>query len=64
MCAPYSVINSHKYKVKILPGVLKRGKARKLIQEIFGSIAKGFEIEHALLKAVPEDQLLEVLPKG
>jgi len=64
MCGPYSMMNTHKYKVKILPGTLKRGKARKLIQEIFGSVSKGFEIENALLRAIPEDQLLEVLPKG
>ena len=27
MCAPYSVMTAHKYKVKIQPGTLKRGKA-------------------------------------
>ena len=64
MWAPYSVINAHKYRVKILPGTAKRGKARKLAQEIFFSVSKGFEVEHALLKAIPEDQILEVLPKG
>lgn len=64
MCAPYSVINTHKYKVKVLPGQLKRGKARKLIQDIFGSLAKGNEVESVLFRGVPEEQILEVLPKG
>lgn len=35
MCAPYSAISSYKYKVKIQPGTLKRGKAMKLIKGLF-----------------------------
>lgn len=58
------MINNHKYKVKILPGTLKRGKARKLAQQIFSTIAKGSEVESALVRAIPDDEMLEVLPKG
>jgi len=64
MCAPYSMINTHKFKAKILPGTLKRGRARKLCHEIFSTVAKGNEVEQALLRAIPDDQGLEVLPKG
>lgn len=35
MCAPYSAISSYKFKVKIQPGTLKRGKAMKLIKSLF-----------------------------
>lgn len=35
MCAPYSAITSYKYKVKLQPGQLKRGKAQKLIKNLF-----------------------------
>lgn len=35
MCAPYSAISTYKYKVKIQPGTLKRGKAQKLIKGLF-----------------------------
>jgi len=35
MCAPYSAIQTYKYKVKIQPGTLKRGKAMKLIKSLF-----------------------------
>lgn len=35
MCAPYSAIQTYKFKVKIQPGTLKRGKAMKLIKSLF-----------------------------
>ena len=57
------MMNNHKYKVKILPGTVKRGKARKLAQQMFSNIAKGNEVESTLLRAVPDDEMLEVLPK-
>lgn len=58
------MLNTHKYKAKILPGTAKRGKARKLVQDIFSNLAKGNEVESTLFKAVPEEQILEVLPKN
>lgn len=56
-------MNTYKYKVKINPGTQKRGKARKLIQEIFTKVAQG-PPQSTLIKAIPEDQFLLVLPKG
>jgi hypothetical protein len=35
MLAPYSVVNTNKFKVKILPGTLKRGTAQKTIRSLF-----------------------------
>jgi hypothetical protein len=35
MCAPYSAISTYKYKVKLQAGTLKRGKAQKLIKNLF-----------------------------
>ena len=35
VCAPYSTLSKYKYKVKLIPGPTKRGKALKLIYEIF-----------------------------
>ena len=64
MCAPYSVMNTHKYKAKVLPGTQKRGKGRKLIQEIFSAISRGNELETTLNKAIPEMEILEVMPKN
>lgn len=64
MCAPYAMMNTHKYKAKILPGTQKRGKGRKLIQEIFSSISKGNEVETTLLRSIPEMEMLETMPKS
>lgn len=72
------MINTHKYKAKILPGTLKRGRAKKLIQDIFSKIgkifhihnvnskliARGNDVETTLIKGVPEDQIMEIIPKG
>ena len=35
MCAPYSAIQTYKYKVKLQVGTHKRGKAQKLIKNLF-----------------------------
>lgn len=35
MCAPYTAIQTYKYKVKLQAGTLKRGKAQKLIKNLF-----------------------------
>jgi hypothetical protein len=58
------MINTHKYKAKILPGTQKRGKGRKLIQDIFSVISKGNELETTLLRAIPEIEMLETMPKN
>lgn len=35
MCAPYSAISTYKYKVKLQAGTHKRGRAQKLIKNLF-----------------------------
>ncbi|XP_064599750.1 ribosome quality control complex subunit NEMF-like [Liolophura sinensis] len=35
VCAPYQAINSYKYKVKLLPGSTKKGKATKTAMNMF-----------------------------
>lgn len=37
MCAPYSAISSYKFKCKLTPGTLKRGKAAKAALNLFGA---------------------------
>lgn len=45
MLAPYSTIQSFKYKVKITPGTMKRGRVQKTIKELFMKIAKESKME-------------------
>ena len=58
------MVNTHKFKAKVVPGTLKRGKASKLCHEIFSSAAKGSDAEVALIRAISGSQGLDVLPKG
>ncbi|KAJ3129692.1 hypothetical protein HK098_000471 [Nowakowskiella sp. JEL0407] len=48
MCGPWSSIQKFKYKAKIVPGAVKRGKAAKSVQSGFMAVAD------SLAKSVPE----------
>jgi len=37
MLAPYSTITTNKYKAKIQPGTLKRGRAAKTVRSLFST---------------------------
>ncbi|ORZ33739.1 fibronectin-binding protein A N-terminus-domain-containing protein [Catenaria anguillulae PL171] len=69
MCAPYAALNNFKYKVKLTPGTMKKGKSAKLCVQIFQKAAavaggsgatkdesKAAEREAALIKAIPEPE--------
>ena len=46
MLAPYTTINTFKYKAKVQPGTLKRGRAQKTIRGLFVAQAgKTFPLE-------------------
>ncbi len=45
MLAPYSTIQGNKYKVKITPGTMKRGRVQKTIKELFMKNAKESKVE-------------------
>ncbi len=61
MCGPYSVMQNHKYKVKIQPGQLKRGKAMKLIKSLFTQQAGKNQTETAMIKNVPDTDMMNIL---
>ncbi|KAA8497307.1 Nuclear export mediator factor Nemf [Porphyridium purpureum] len=54
VCAPYSALSSYRYKVKLLPGTLKRGKAYKQAHSVFLHAA-----EKALTSAPPSCSVAE-----
>ena len=55
MLAPYSTVNTNKFKAKITPGTLKRGRAQKNIRSLFLSqTAKTQQHEQNLIKAVSD----------
>ncbi|GMR32730.1 hypothetical protein PMAYCL1PPCAC_02925, partial [Pristionchus mayeri] len=54
--APYQVLSDYKYKVKLIPGTGKRGKAAKSAVELFMRSKKGSPREESLLKALVGDE--------
>ncbi|KAL0479285.1 nuclear export mediator factor NEMF [Acrasis kona] len=61
VCAPYSSMKSYKYKVKILPGSTKRGKAAKLGANMLINDAKAVEKEYQFVKSVPDTEVTAVM---
>lgn len=62
MLAPYSTINSYKFKVKILPGTQKRGTAQKSIRQLF--LAQSLKValqEQHMIKAVTDTEMTMAL---
>eukprot|EP00955_Chlamydomonas_euryale_P071896 361232-Chlamydomonas_euryale.AAC.3 len=54
VCGPYSTLQSYKYKVKLTPGTVKKGKAVRSILEL---MVKGGDVaprERELMRASPE----------
>lgn len=62
MCAPYSAISAYKYKVKLQVGTLKRGKAQKLIKNLFQQQAqKTAPAELAMIRNIPDPDMTNML---
>jgi len=62
VCAPYPVISGYKYKVKLIPGTGKKGKATKQALTIFLKDKDATQVEKDLLKAVQDSDLSRNLP--
>jgi uncharacterized protein YnzC (UPF0291/DUF896 family) len=62
MLAPYTTINTFKYKAKVTPGTLKRGRAQKTIRQLFLS-QNGKSVQHEanLIKAVSDQDMTMTL---
>ncbi|KAI8930079.1 hypothetical protein BC831DRAFT_508731 [Entophlyctis helioformis] len=63
MCAPWGALQKYKYKVKLLPGALKRGKAAKSVTAAFLTVASADagpfgERQKELIRAVPDAEWL------
>ncbi|GIX85354.1 nuclear export mediator factor NEMF homolog [Caerostris extrusa] len=62
VCAPYSSILSYKYKVKIIPGSSRRGKAAKTALQIFMHEKTAIQREKDLLRSVKDQDISRNLP--
>lgn len=61
VCAPYEALKDHKYRVKITPGTLKKGKAAQLAISVFLKHSDISPVEKELIKAIPEGELTGAL---
>lgn len=63
MCAPYSAISTYKYKVKLQQGTLKRGKAQKLIKNLFQQQATktASASEAGMVRNLPDPDMTNML---
>ncbi|KAI9314042.1 hypothetical protein BX666DRAFT_2020220 [Dichotomocladium elegans] len=61
VCAPYTALQKYKYKVKLTPGSLKRGKAYKQAQSVFLNLAEATAREKELMKSVPEMEAINTM---
>ncbi|EFN57403.1 hypothetical protein CHLNCDRAFT_57209 [Chlorella variabilis] len=61
VCAPYQVLASFKFKVKIIPGTLKKGKAARQAAELLLKGGEASQRERDLLRAVPEQEAISCL---
>ncbi|RKP10357.1 hypothetical protein THASP1DRAFT_27876 [Thamnocephalis sphaerospora] len=64
VCAPYAALQRCKYRIKLQPGSLKKGKACKTALDVFLKHPSITQRERELLKSVPEtEQIAAMLPK-
>jgi len=61
VCAPYITINNYKYKVKLVPGGMKKGKAVKTVMSLFLGNKEIPEAEKALLKSMSDAELVSAM---
>ncbi|KAK1385544.1 nuclear export mediator factor Nemf [Heracleum sosnowskyi] len=61
VCGPYNALQSYKYRVKIIPGSSKRGKAAKMSVNLFSQIAEATQREKELMKACTDSELVAAI---
>ena len=62
MCAPHISTTAYKYRIKLIPGNLKKGKALNLVTHTWLNLDTGTENERHLIKNMNETDLITVLP--
>lgn len=61
MCGPYSVFQNFKFKVKLTPGVQKKGKAAKQAIEVFLKNKDISNSEKSAIKALADPEMVAIL---
>ncbi|KAG4210549.1 hypothetical protein ERO13_A02G056200v2 [Gossypium hirsutum] len=61
VCGPYSAVQSYKYRVKIIPGNAKKGKAAKTAMNLFSHMPEASNREKELMKACTDPELVAAI---
>ncbi|KAL2970297.1 hypothetical protein AAZX31_15G131100 [Glycine max] len=61
VCGPYSAVQSYKYRVKIIPGPAKKGKAAKTAMNLFSHMSEATTREKELMKACTDPELVAAI---
>ncbi|KAK4433847.1 Nuclear export mediator factor NEMF [Sesamum alatum] len=61
VCGPYNALQSYKYRVKIIPGTLKKGKAAKTAMSLFSHMPEATTREKELMKACTDPELVAAI---
>ncbi|KAL2341622.1 hypothetical protein Fmac_009562 [Flemingia macrophylla] len=61
VCGPYSAVQSYKYRVKIIPGPAKKGKAAKTAMNLFSHMSEATNREKELMKACTDPELVAAI---
>ncbi|KAI9122760.1 hypothetical protein K1719_005649 [Acacia pycnantha] len=61
VCGPYTAVQSYKYRVKIIPGTAKKGKAAKTAMNLFSHMTESTSREKELMKACTDPELVAAI---
>ncbi|CAH9129561.1 unnamed protein product [Cuscuta epithymum] len=61
VCGPYNAIQSYKYRVKLVPGSVKKGKAAKTAMNLFSQMPEATSRERELMKACTDPELVAAI---
>lgn len=61
VCGPYNAVQSYKYRVKLVPGTVKRGKAAKTAMNLFSHMPEATSREKELMKACTDPELVAAI---
>lgn len=61
VCGPYNALQSYKYRVKVIPGTAKRGKAAKTAMNLFNHMPEATNREKELMKACTDPELVAAI---
>lgn len=61
VCGPYNALQTYKYRVKIVPGTAKKGKAAKTAMNLFNHMPEATSREKELMKACTDPELVAAM---